>query len=133
MNNCLSAIEAITKLLFLPKSVPERADVCIVLGNDYLDTMVDVKSIYEHHVCDKFILTGHSAKMDKEPECERFFRRGIELGIPSDIMFLENKATNSYENLNYSKQIIEEQFGGFRTLLKLTIFQLLMILRRVKI
>lgn len=74
-------------------------------------------------------------------------------------MFLENKATNSYENLNYSKQIIEEQFGGFehckkilfvakafvtrriemtakiyiRTLLKLTIFQLLMILRRVKI
>lgn len=53
MNNCLSAIEAITKLLFLPKSVPERADVCIVLGNDYLDTMVDVKSIYEHHVCDK--------------------------------------------------------------------------------
>ena len=39
MNNCLSAIEAITKLLFLPKSVPERADVCIVLGNDYLDTV----------------------------------------------------------------------------------------------
>ena len=132
MNNCLSAIEAITKLLFLPKSVPERADVCIVLGNDYLDTMVDVKSIYEHHVCDKFILTGHSAKMDKEPECERFFRRGIELGIPSDIMFLENKATNSYENLNYSKQIIEEQFGGFEHCKKILFVAKAFVTRRIE-
>lgn len=132
MSDNFSTVEAITKLLFLPKSVPDRADICIVLGNDYIDTMVDVKSIYEQGICDKFILTGHSAKMDKEPECERFFRRGIELGIPSNAMFLENKATNSYENLNFSKQIIEKQFGGFERCKKILFVAKAFVTRRVE-
>lgn len=132
MSDNFSTVEAITKLLFLPKSVPNKADICIVLGNDYIDTMVHVKSIYEHGICDKFILTGHSAKMDKEPECERFFRRGIELGIPSNAMFLENKATNSYENLNFSKQIIEKQFGGFERCKKILFVAKAFVTRRVE-
>lgn len=132
MSDNFSTVEAITKLLFLPKSVPDRADICIVLGNDYIDTMVHVKSIYDQGICDKFILTGHSAKMDKEPECERFFRRGIELGIPSNAMFLENKATNSYENLNFSKQIIEKQFGGFERCKKILFVAKAFVTRRVE-
>lgn len=132
MNENYSTIEAITKFLFIPKLIPDKADVCIVLGNDYIDTMVDVKWIFEQGICDKFILTGHSAKMDKEPECERFFKRGIELGIPQDMMFLENKATNSYENLDFSKKIIENQLGGFERCKKILFVAKAFVTRRIE-
>lgn len=79
MNEYYSTIEAITKLLFIPKSIPNNADLCIVLGNDYIDTMVDVKWVFEQGICNKFILTGNSAKMEKEPEYERFLKEVLNL------------------------------------------------------
>ncbi len=132
MNENYSTIEAITKFLFIPKFIPDKADVCIVLGNDYIDTMVYVKWVFEQRICDKFILTGHSAKMDKEPECERFFKKGLELGIPQDTMFLENKATNSYENLDFSKKIIENQLGGFEHCKKILFVAKAFVTRRIE-
>lgn len=127
----LSAIEAITQLLFIPNNMPDKVDVCIVLGNDYVDTMIDVASIFNNGICDKFILTGHSAKKDKEPECDRFFKKGLELGIPAENMFLENRATNSYENLEFSKQIINEQLGGFDNCRKILFVAKAFVTRRV--
>ncbi len=132
MNKIISAIDAITEFLFIPEMLPDKADICIVLGNDYVDTMVDVKSIFDRGICDKFILTGHSAKMDKEPECDRFFRRGVELGIPQENMFLENMATNSYENLDFSKKIIEEQLGGFENNKKILFAAKAFVTRRIE-
>lgn len=127
----LSAIEAITQFLFIPNNMPDKVDVCIVLGNDYVDTMMDVAAIFNKGICDKFILTGHSAKMDKEPECDRFFQKGLEFGIPAENMFLENRATNSYENLEFSKQIINEQLGGFDNCRKILFVAKAFVTRRV--
>ena len=131
MNN-LSAIEAITQLLFIPNNMPDSVDVGIVLGNDHVDTMIAVKEILDQGICDKFILTGHSAKMDKEPECDRFFKKGLELGIPAQNMLLENRATNSYENLEFSKQIINEQLGGFDNCKKILFIAKAFVTRRVE-
>lgn len=130
--NSISAIESITQLLFIPNNTPDKVDVCIVLGNDYVDTMKITKLVFDKGICDKFILTGHSAKMDKEPECDRFFKKGIELGIPSENMFLENRATNSYENLEFSKIIIEEQFGGFNNCRKILFIAKAFVTRRIE-
>ncbi len=131
MNN-ISTINAITQLLFVPDSIPDRADVCIVLGNDYIDTMKSAKLVYDKGICDKFILTGHSARMDKEPECDRFFRRGIELGIPPRNMLLENRATNSYQNLQFSGQIIKERLGGFENCSKILFIAKAFVTRRIE-
>ncbi len=131
MNN-ISTIDAITQLLFIPDNIPDSADVCIVLGNDYLDTMKTAKFVFDNGICDKFILTGHSARKDKEPECDRFFRRGVELGIPPEKMLLENKATNSYQNLQFSGQIIKEQLGGFENCRKILFVAKAFVTRRIE-
>ena len=131
MNN-ISTIDAITQLLFIPDRIPDAADVCIVLGNDYVDTMKMAKFVYDNGISDKFILTGHSARKDKEPECDRFFRRGMELGIPPEKMLLENKATNSYQNLQFSGEIIRDQLGGFENCRKILFIAKAFVTRRIE-
>lgn len=130
--NDISTIDAITQLLFIPDDIPDVVDVCIVLGNDYVDTMKSAKLVYDKGISDKFILTGHSAGMDKEPECDRFFRRGVELGIPPKNMLLENRATNSYQNLQFSGQIISEQLGGFENCRKILFIAKAFVTRRIE-
>lgn len=130
--NDISTIDAITQLLFIPDIIPDVADVCIVLGNDYVDTMKTAKFVYDNGISDKFILTGHSARKDKEPECDRFFKRGVELGIPPEKMLLENKATNSYQNLQFSGQIIREQLGGFENCRKILFIAKAFVTRRIE-
>ncbi len=128
----ISAIDAITQFLFLPNNTPDKTDICIVLGNDYIDTMKIAKIIYEKGICKLFILTGHSANKDKEPECIRFYRKGLELGIPSECMILEDKATNTYENLDFSRIIIEEKLGGFENCNKILFVAKAFVTRRVE-
>ena len=92
-----SNIDVITDLLFIDSYV-EKVDVAIILGNDWEKTMDDLFPYYEAGLIPKMIITGHSANSDREPEPLRFKRRGLELGIIDDDIFLESKATNTKEN-----------------------------------
>ena len=56
----------------------------------------------------KIFITGHSANKDREPEALRFFRRGLEQKIPEQTMLFEAEATNSYENLLFTKKALAQ-------------------------
>lgn len=107
-----STIESISELLFLETKI-SPSDLAIVLGNDYIKTMEHVHKLYQNHFINKIIITGHSAQRNKIPEAKRFFDYGLELGIPESSMILEPNATNSLENLKFTKEIIENSLGGF--------------------
>lgn len=107
-------IKYISDLLFCESDKLNPCDLAIVLGNDYLGTMDDVFRLYQNgFIRGKIILTGHSAQGDKVPEAERFYKRGLALGLPDNMMIMEPCATNSHENLLFSKRIIEDELGGF--------------------
>lgn len=105
---CESLIrDNITKLIFCESHNLEIAyDCALVLGNDWVNTM---DHVYRHYKEGKFkwiIISGHSPKMDKEPEAIRFFNYGLSIGIPSEVMILEQSSSNTKENIVNCKKLI---------------------------
>jgi uncharacterized SAM-binding protein YcdF (DUF218 family) len=106
-----STIELITELVFL-EELPTEPNLLFVFGNEWLNTMDEVKRAYEQHGPLPIIITGNSAKGGSElSEASRFFRRGVEIGIPEDAMTLEHYATNTKENIKLCMPLIEEIIG----------------------
>jgi len=107
----LSTIDAITQFLFIETHL-ERVDLMFVFGSDWLDTMDHVKSLYDQGISRRILISGHSASKDRtESEASRFKRRGLELGIPQEAFLIEERATNTKENLEYSLPLIERSIG----------------------
>lgn len=88
-----------------------RVDLIFVFGSSYLITMDEVKRLYDKKVADKILITGHSKNKLKEIEADRFYKRGIELGLPKKIFLLEREATNTKENIVNSIPIIKKAVG----------------------
>ncbi|MBU2592618.1 MAG: YdcF family protein [Patescibacteria group bacterium] len=108
--NCVTTIQAISDFLFLPANL-EKAELIFVFGHSYLSTMDEVKKLYDKKYSNRILITGHSKGRLKDIEADRFFKRGGELGIPEKIFLLERKATNTKENILFSKPIIEKEIG----------------------
>ncbi len=107
----LSTIEAITNFLFLESEIIEKTDLIFVFGSSHLETMDEVKKIYDKKITDKIFITGHSKDKLNEIEADRFYKQGIKLGIPEKNFLLEREATNTKENIINSMPIIEEAIG----------------------
>ena len=129
----MESIEAITQLLFLRTASLKPADLAIVLGNDYLFTMNEVfRLLCQGLLTGPLLLTGHGAQGKGVPEAEQFMQAGLTLGIPHERMILECRATNSYENLLFSKQLIEDRLGGFDGFHHISIIGKAFVLRRIE-
>lgn len=107
----LNTIEAITQFLFI-ETAPIKADLIFVFGNDWLETMAEVKELYDQGVAEHILISGHSASKDRaESEASRFMRKGIDLGIPNNVFLIEEQASNTKENFEFSMPIIESIIG----------------------
>jgi hypothetical protein len=102
-------IKKITDLLFIPQNI-KKSDITIILGNDFIDTINVIEPFYRQNILGKIIITGHSPNADKEPEAERFFKRAVALGFSIDDITLETRSTNTKENFEFTKEIIDKNF-----------------------
>ncbi|WP_127533646.1 YdcF family protein [Paenibacillus kobensis] len=102
----------------IPKTIP-KADVAVVLGaalwNDrpspgLKERLDHAYALYKEGKTDKLILTGgldHNGSKLTEAEGMRRYLTG--LGVPPDKLLLEPKATSTYENMLFSKAIIDRE------------------------
>lgn len=126
---------SIGDFLFIESQTLKPSDLTLVMGNDFLFTMNVVKQYIDDGVITgPIILTGNHApgNNDPEPEAVKFFKRGLELGIPSEQMLLENKASNSKENLLFSRKLVEKRLGGFDGFNRITLIGKAFVLRRLQ-
>lgn len=116
-------IRAITEFLFIgqDEATLEPSDLVIVLGNHIMDIMMgEVAKLYENGKISKratMILSGANGDFTEgqEPECDQMYRFAVEkYAMPEELFLKENRATNAYLNMVYSKELIEEK-GGFET------------------
>lgn len=116
MEKTSETINAITKFLFLGKEEPDLDiyDLVIFLGNNDIEGSAEALKLLWNtgHITNdsKVILSGNVGLLDQgeEPEAKRIFERTVALGLPETIFVIEDKATNTLENLQFSKPKAEE-------------------------
>lgn len=102
-------------------------DVIIVLGAqiegkvvlDHLASRLDVAFDYaKDHPDIVIVVSGGQGKGESIPEGDAMKRYLVDRGIVDGRIWVEEKSTSTYENLMYSKTILEERFDGeYRTVI----------------
>lgn len=98
------------------------ADVIIVLGAAAYESGVTpvfaerinhAAELFRQGYADRIILTGGVAYGNSVSDAWIASQYAIETGIPEDVLILEEKSAVTYENMKYSKEIMDEY--GFDT------------------
>lgn len=93
----------------------KKSDIIWVLCSNHLCVAECVAELYFQGFGSKIIYSGGVAHKDDllntgwdKPEAEVFAEIGIKSGIPKDAILIENKATNTGENIKYTYKLIME-------------------------
>ncbi|MFA6918987.1 MAG: YdcF family protein [Patescibacteria group bacterium] len=95
------------------------ADCILVLGSK--DTRVAERAVelYQQKYAPYIIFSGGYGRVTKftfdKSEAETFADIAISAGVPQDKVIIENKSTNTGENLQFTKKILEELNLDFQT------------------
>ncbi len=91
---------------------PEKADVIVGFGNFNTDIAKRVAELYHAGYAPKILFTGGLGRNTEgllpEPEAVRFARVAMEQGVPACDILLEDKSTNTKENILFTKQLLED-------------------------
>ena len=94
------------------KHEPRQVDVCIGLGGHDLGVADYTADLYLEGLFRQIVFTGANAPttLDAFPEGEAFGYRdhAIARGVPADAVLVEPTATNTSENLEYSRKVLAE-------------------------
>ena len=91
---------------------PQKADCIIGFGNFNTDIACRVAQLYLQGYAPKVLFTGGLGRNTEgllpEPEAVRFARVAMELGVPQKDLILEDRSTNTAENIQFTRQKLEE-------------------------
>ncbi len=89
-----------------------KADICIIFGGMKADQLADhAAKLYKQGFFKKIIVSGGVATDDGTMEADRMQARLIGWGIPKENIIVEDKATNTGENVIYSMDLIDKEIG----------------------
>ena len=90
----------------------EKADAILVLCSHDERVVERAVELYGEDWAPLVIFSGGlgaiTRKLWTEPEAERFARLAIEAGVPKDKVIIENRSSNTGENIRYTKQLVAD-------------------------
>lgn len=90
----------------------ERSDCILVLGSHDLRVAERAADIYLQGWAPLLIFSGglgnFTRQIWKESEADQFARIAIENGVPKENVLIENKSTNTGENILFTQQLLKE-------------------------
>ncbi len=90
----------------------EKADAIFVFGNRSRAPLAEkAASIYHDGLAPRIIVSGGVYGEFDKTEAIDITDRLVELGVPRDIILVENKAHNTGENVIFSKAQVEKEWG----------------------
>jgi uncharacterized SAM-binding protein YcdF (DUF218 family) len=102
----------------------EKADCIIALGNSDIRTAQVAARLFNDGYGDILVTTGGFGRLTKDlftkPEARLFADEAIELGVPSDKIFIEDKSSNTFDNIRFTKKLLNEQGIVPKTILIVT-------------
>ena len=118
-------IEAITNFLFIEDDIDnlKKSDLLIIFCNNNLKGIAKLfDDLYDNNIIDDktmIIISGNRGLLDdfEGKECDNVYNILVnEYNYDSKMFVLEDKATNLYENLLFSKEIIKD-FSKYNNIL----------------
>ena len=92
---------------------PRQADCIVGFGNFNTNIARRSAQLYHQGLAPKILFTGglgrNTTRLFTEPEAVRFARVAMECGVPEGDIILEDKSTNTKENIDFMREIFETQ------------------------
>lgn len=92
---------------------PEKADCILVLGSHDLRVAERGAELYLQGWAPILVFSGglgnFTLGMWKEPEADQFAKIAIAMGVPPEAILIENKSTNTGENILFTQKILNEK------------------------
>ena len=92
---------------------PTKADCIVGFGNFNSDIARRAAELYHQGYAPKILFTGglgrNTTRLFTEPEAVRFAKVAMECGVPECDIILEDKSTNTKENIDFMRDIFEKQ------------------------
>ena len=92
---------------------PEKADVIVGFGNFNTDIARRAAELYHQGCAPKLLFTGGLGRNTEgllpEPEAVRFARVAMECGVPEEDILLEDRSSNTRENIEFTRQLLRER------------------------
>ena len=91
---------------------PRKADCIVGFGNFNTDIARRAAQLYLDGIAPKILFTGGLGRNTEgllpEPEAVRFARVAMECGVPAEDILLEDKSTNTKENIEFTRTMLEQ-------------------------
>lgn len=104
--------DEITNYIFLSDKI-EYADIALVFGiwDHWKDSVKKAVELYKDGKVTMVLLSHGVNPSTQINEGDMMEKEALRLGIPRDKLLLENKASNTLENVLFSQNILDQQIG----------------------
>ncbi|HEV2355908.1 MAG TPA: YdcF family protein [Puia sp.] len=93
--------------------IPAPSDCILVLGSLDLRVANRGAELYLQGLAPYMVFSGGlgniTKRMWKDPEAELFARIALDLGVPAEAIFTEDRSTNTGENILFTQRLLEEK------------------------
>ncbi|MFC1613199.1 YdcF family protein [Patescibacteria group bacterium] len=103
-------VKKITEYIFI-NAESQKADLALIFGTRHQEPLLKVFELYKNNFVSKILLSGGINKTTEKNEASEMANNLIKMGVKKDDLILENKSTNSLENILSSIEKIEKYIG----------------------
>jgi len=92
---------------------PSQSDCILALGSHDLRVADRAAALYLEGWAPILVLSGGLGYLTKglwkDPEADLFARIALDKGVPAEAIFIENKSTNTGENIQFTRKLLDEK------------------------
>ena len=92
---------------------PQKAGCIVGFGNFNTNIARRAAQLYLEGIAPKILFTGglgrNTEGLFPEPEAVRFARVAMACGVPAEDILIEDKSTNTKENIEFTRQLLQER------------------------
>ncbi|MEP7287820.1 MAG: YdcF family protein [Chloroflexota bacterium] len=102
-------IAQITAYLDATTLIPDHADLIFVFGTRLLTPAQLALDLYHQQPTSPIVLTGGNNRHTGQNEADSHYAFLTTMGVPTDTLILENRSTNTFENVTFAIPLIEQE------------------------
>jgi bisphosphoglycerate-independent phosphoglycerate mutase (AlkP superfamily)/very-short-patch-repair endonuclease/uncharacterized SAM-binding protein YcdF (DUF218 family)/ADP-ribose pyrophosphatase YjhB (NUDIX family) len=85
----------------------EKSDLILAFGNNELGVAKQAANLYLQGFAPKILFTGKGVAFETS-EAEEFAKVAMEMGVPSEDIWIENRSMNTGENIKFSCELLQK-------------------------